>query len=167
MDNRLEWGLILSVMLLSMYAAAFAEPGEKSTQGTAPYGDPVREYYASKQLQQSPPAVYYDSFYIKPIVTVQCDSWIPVYGMIPERGLLIFTVFSGDFIGYSNVSHSEKYYLINYFYLPCEGTDEFGQINVTYIWNDSTDHEISPNTKAKDMSIDRHFLQLSQTFQIK
>ena len=160
--------LIIIFTVSSLVFVAYAEPGEKSTQGK--YTNHIKEYYDNRMAQYGTllplEPVIYSSFYIEPIKSVQCDSWTPVYGLVPESGLLVFTVFSGDFIGYSNVSHMEQFWLINYFYLPCEGVEDFGQINITYIWNDNTDKEFAPNTKVRDMGIDRHYLQLTQIFEI-
>jgi len=158
--------VILIVIASISLVSAYAEMGEKS-KTPYPYVDPIMEYYDNLSYRTTPyEPVYYESFFIEPIGTVQCDSWTPVYGIIPESGLLVFTVVSGDFIGYSNVSHMEQYYLQNYFYLPCDGVEDSGQIYITYIWNDKTDSEFAPNTKVKNLAIDRGYLQIIHAFEI-
>lgn len=161
--------LIILVAVSSMiYIIAYAEPGEKS-KNPYPYTDPVREYYASRQhySHSAPEPVYYPSFFIAPLGTVQCDTWNPVYGIIPQLGLLTFTVTSGDYIGYANVSHMESFYLLNYFYLPCENIDQDGELYVTYTYNDNTDMEIYPNTKVTNMGFDMSYLQITVPFKVQ
>ena len=171
MNDKFAIGCITAIVVVCVvtlyFVTANAEMGEIS-KTPYPYVDPIREYYDNLQTYTltAPEPVYYESFFIEPIGTVQCDSWTPVYGIIPESGLLVFTVISGDFIGYSNVSHMEQYYLQNYFYLPCDGVDDFGQIYITYIWNDKTDSEFAPNTKVKNLTIDRGYLQIIHDFEI-
>lgn len=161
--------MIAVTCILALYfVTAYAEPGEKS-KTPYPYVDPVLEYYDSR-LHYSHSAsepVYYLSFFIAPLGTVQCDVWNPVYGIIPELGLLTFTVTSGDYIGYANVSHMEAFYLLNYFYLPCENIDQDGELYVTYTYNDNSDKEIYPNTKVTDMGFDRSYLQITVPFKVQ
>jgi len=132
------------------------------------YQDPVREYYDARNANSIYPSepVYYYGFEIDPIGVAECDSWVPVYGIVPDEGILFFTVISGNYTGFANVSHHDSYYLMNYFYLPCTGADQ-AQLNITYMWNDNDDQEFYPNTKVKGLSIDRHFIQISQTFKIR
>ena len=162
--------IILIVVASISLVSAYAEMGEKS-KTPYPYVDPIIEWYDNRMAQYgilfTPEPAYYPSFYIEPLGTISCNEWTPVYGIIPESGLLIFTVTSGDFIGYANVSHMEQFYLINYFYLPCNGVEESGELNVTYMWNDNTDKEFSPNTKVKDMQYKNHFLYVKVPFIVK
>lgn len=161
--------ILLSIGIISFGIVDAAALEWNGTPSKTPiYHDPVREYYDMKQTHSIHPTepVYYSGFEIDPIPTVECDSWIPVYGIVPDEGLLFFTIISGDYMGFANVSHNSNYYLMNYFYLPCTGASQ-AQLNITYIWNDNDDKEFYPNTKVKDMGIDRHFLQISETFKIK
>lgn len=172
MDDKFAIFCIILVILVAVssmiYITAYAEPGEKS-KTPYPYVDPIIEYYDNLQTYtltaQEP--VYYLSFFIAPLGTVQCDTWNPVYGIIPELGLLTFTITSGDYIGYANVSHMDSFYLLNYFYLPCENIDQDGELYVTYTYNDNTDMEIYPNTKVINMGFDRSYLQITVPFKVQ
>jgi len=164
--------ILLSIGLISFSIVESSALEWKGIPSEVPiYKDPIREYYDLKHLEnmkrlpyQEP--VYYSAFFIEPIVKAKCNSWIPVYGIVPDKGLLVFSIISGDYVGFANVSHLTSYYLLNYFYLPCTGMDH-AQLNVTYIWNDNKDQEIYPNTKVKDLGIDRHFIHASQSFKIQ
>ena len=160
--------LIGVFLILFSLVEAYALEWKGIVSETPIYKDPVREYYDSRQSHSLIPSlpVYYDGFMVDPINSAECNSWVPVYGIVPDEGILLFTIISGDYTALANVSHISSYYLLNYFYLPCTGTDQ-AQLNVTYIWNDNDDQEYYPNTKVKDMGIDRHFIQLSQTFKIR
>ncbi len=168
--------LIITIILLASLSTvavnmAFAEPvpGAKSTQGY-PYVDPIREYYDNKManavdITKAKP-VYYQGFYIQPLREISCDQWTPVYGIVPKDGILTFTIHSGNAVVFSNVSHNYQFWLINYFYLPCEGIESTATLGVYFIYNDSTDQEIYPDTKVKDLGFTSGAMFLQQTFNV-
>ena len=170
--NQFFLFLIGAVIVTSfiMASGAFAEPGEPSTQGTYPVIDPVLQYYEdkqekAKQLDRSSVQTHFGGFYVELPQKIECDNWIPVSGTVPVNGMLFFTVISGDFVGFHNVSHGDDQYLLNYFWLPCTYAQEAGLI-VTFIYNED-DQEIAPDTKAKNLTIDKPALYLERVFTVQ
>jgi len=137
----------------------WSDYGEPSK--TPIYVDHVRAWYDAKQQHATgpPEPVYFSGFYVVIPKQVQCNSWVPVNGIIPKDGLLTFTVISGDYIGFSNVSHMSNSFLINYFWLPCNGADK-GAIYVTFIYSDYS------NTIVKNLIIDKAYLQIEKQFEV-
>lgn len=130
------------------------------------YVDSIRPFVAGDHPKMEPRSSEFPAFYIELPDKIQCNNWIPVFGQVPEFGILTWTVISGEYLSFANLSNP-AFGLINYFYLECSSLlQDEGQLNVTFIYNDPKDKEIAPNTKVKDLGIDRNFLYITKTFQI-
>ena len=134
--------------------------------------NPARAYYDAKQaesreIRANLQPVYYEAFVVNIPDKVECDTLVPIHGIVPETGLLTWTIVSGDYISYSNLSHSNQWSLLNYLYIPCdEITTKEATIYSTFIFNETVHNEKEPNTKVKGLAIDRHFMHVEQEFQI-
>ena len=160
---------ILVVLLITVSAVQVSAQEWNGEPSKIPiYHDPVREYYDAKQKLSTYPTepVFYPGLYIEPLNEVSC-GWVPVYGIVPKDGILTFTIVSGDFIGWHNVSHNSQFNPINYFYLPCDGIGEEVTLRVYFIFNDPYDQEYHPNTKVKDMGFISGALHRQQTFTVR
>ncbi len=157
--------LMTVVVSLSMVATADAahEFGEPSHGNQ--YVNHKLAWYDDRQQQYGVygPAepVYYAGLTIAPLGTVQCDNWVPVKGIVPNNGILYFTIISGDYIGFHNVSHTGTSYLINYFWLPCTGND--GMLYVTFMYfGDDSPYPV----KARNQAIVRPAFHIEVPFNV-
>jgi len=142
-----------------------------------PVIDAVRAYHDEKnriaQLEYAdglPVPKQYPSLFITLPETIVCDNWIPVHGNVPEKGMLMWTIISGDYLQFVNVSHSPQLYLLNYFYLPCEGVGADAQINVTFMYLDLPNREpydeVEKMSRVNGLTIERNYLFVQESFKI-
>jgi len=157
--------LLTVIVSLSVVMSAYAAdvPGEPS-HGYQ-YVNHKQVWYDERQqhaIYGPPEPVYYPSFYFEPLGTVQCDNWIRVEGIVPTNGILYFTIMSGDYIGFHNVSHSKTGYLVNYFWLPCTDAED-GALLATFMYHgDDSPYPV----KAKNESLVRPTFQIEIPFYV-
>ena len=183
--NRFGTKIILPMLLLSIilisgitmvpadaYKIDILDIYELDRAGHIPYVDPVRAYYDAKQaesreIRANVQPTYYEAFELYVPAKIECDTLVPIHGIVPHNGLLTWTIISGNFFQYTNLSNNSEWSLINYIYIPCdEITERKATISSTFIFNDPKDNEIEPNTKVKDLRISSLFIHIQKEFEI-